>query len=41
MNGRDVFVTNDGAILERRAELASRFKITVISSSKAVAAVSK
>ena len=41
MNGRDVFVTNEGAILERRAALASRFRITGMSSSKAVAAVGK
>lgn len=41
MNGRDMFVTNDKAILDRRAELARRFKITVMSSLEAVAAASK
>ena len=41
MNDRDVFVTNDGGILERRTELASRFEMTVMSSSEAVTAVSK
>ena len=41
MNGRDVFVTNGGAILERRAALAGRFKNTGMSSSNAVAAVGK
>ena len=40
MNGRDVFVANDKGILGRRAELASRFEITVVSSLEAVAAVS-
>jgi len=39
MNGRDVFVTNDKAILDRRDDLARRFKITVMPSSEAVAAV--
>ncbi len=40
-NGRDVFGTNDKGILGRRTELASRFGIIVMSSSGAVAAVSK
>ena len=39
MSGRDAFVTNENGILHYRAELARRFKITVMSSSEAVAAV--